>query len=514
MSEWTGPAAPANINHHLNSLAREIREHASEDLWHSLTALHHQYASDRSISARTQSLAAHCASRLAGLASQQRAVDKAVFWRRNALAFDPMSAERIIALAGTLISANEVAEAWAILSSLLGRNLSSQDSERLQSTLGRCAQAGAKLARARRDECEELTWRQRMIRLCPESHEHWSELARTFLRLRRLTDSWHAFNHAAKLVPPGNQRPLHLRRGIAQTAALLAEHLEYGAGPEAIEAADWNQAAQWRNEALRLDPSSLFWWRSYVRDLLCSKCFHEAGVAMAAAPTPEIAEDLRELFGRAPEILTAQTQGPSIYRSEAARYLVRGIPVIPALGKVAIPREWEELHDRLPTEEEHRRWTQISGANILLVLGRKSDVSVVDIDTDDPELIAIIRSLLPNSPWQRIGRRGMALAYRWSNIPKQSYRLGDTHKPLLDLLTSSAKILLPPSLHPSTGQPYRANTDLLDVVDDLPEIPQDFPARLLAALQAKGHDVRMAEPVRATPLACSVIGNDIPSVFF
>jgi hypothetical protein len=127
-----------------------------------------------------------------------------------------------------------------------------------------------------------------------------------------------------------------------------------------------------------------------------------------------------------------------------------------------------------------------------LVLGRQSGVSVIDIDTDDADLTQIISALLPPSPWRRFGRRGLALAYRWTGAPTQFFVAGERRAPLFDLFSGPSHILLPPSVHPQTGRSYRAERDLLDVLDDLPPLPDDFVETAIAAIRARACDVRLS----------------------
>jgi hypothetical protein len=58
-------------------------------------------------------------------------------------------------------------------------------------------------------------------------------------------------------------------------------------------------------------------------------------------------------------------------------------------------------------------------------------------------------------------------------------------------LCARGQILIPPSLHPLTGRPYRANRELLDVLDDLPALPSDFAEMLTQELKAKSWTVRL-----------------------
>ena len=86
----------------------------------------------------------------------------------------------------------------------------------------------------------------------------------------------------------------------------------------------------------------------------------------------------------------------------------------------------------------------------------------------------------------------MALAYRWTGLPAvRCVETSGRPPPLFDYLSARDHILLPPSLHPLTGQPYRANRELLDVLDDLPALPSDFAEVLTQELKAKGCAVRL-----------------------
>jgi len=86
----------------------------------------------------------------------------------------------------------------------------------------------------------------------------------------------------------------------------------------------------------------------------------------------------------------------------------------------------------------------------------------------------------------------MALAYRWTGLPTVlCAETGGVEQPLFDYLSAGAYILLPPSLHPVTGQPYRANCDLLDVLHDLPALPTDFLDALTEELKARGRALRL-----------------------
>ena len=85
----------------------------------------------------------------------------------------------------------------------------------------------------------------------------------------------------------------------------------------------------------------------------------------------------------------------------------------------------------------------------------------------------------------------MALAYRWSGLAAMCC-IENRAPPLIQLyLCARAQILLPPSLHPLTGQPYQANRELSDVLGDLPALPSDFAEVLAQELKTKGYEVRL-----------------------
>jgi hypothetical protein len=400
-----------------------------------------------------------------------------------------------------LIKADKPGEAWPILSALRDSADAHDLAERIRGAMGVCARKLGEAADARKAQDDAVAWYRTAAELVPE------ELG---LRLR---SAWALM----KADSPGEAWPIlsalrdsadtpdlaeRIRQAMGVCAEAIAIRLEFPEGQASVEGIDWGQAARWRQEALRHKPLSTFSWRRYAWDLIYCGRFADASAVVAGAPSPEIAAELHEHIGAMPLHLQAQVESEQfIFRTEAPKYRLRALPVVPALGKVVIPFDWETWSDRLPEESEYRRWREIPWANIGLVLGPQSGVSIIDIDTDDSELTEVICSLLPCSPWRRVGRRGMALAYRWTGLPTQFYSADeDRRTPLFDYLSACTFILLPPSLHPQTGLPYRANCELLDVLDELPPLPADFAQAVTAALRAKGYRVKpMTRPTRRRP---------------
>lgn len=177
-----------------------------------------------------------------------------------------------------------------------------------------------------------------------------------------------------------------------------------------------------------------------------------------------------------------------IFAQTAPGYYARGIPVIPLHRKEKrpIPLDWSRFHD-MPVEAELQNdWIQAyAEGNIGIVLGKQSGVVMLDIDTEDQALISLITSLLPKSPWVRIGQKGMVLAYKYTGL--RTFRIKNmSGESICELLSERTQCVLPPSIHPKTQQPYKANCDLLSVIDRLPVLDAQVESILRGALDANG----------------------------
>ena len=342
-------------------------------------------------------------------------------------------------------------------------------------------------AQARDAHDAAISWYQTAAELVPEVPSPRLGWAWALIKAGRRQDAWSILSGPVRTGRgrPGSDGARPPRKWVCAEGLAAEQELS-------VEGTNWIEASQWRLEAIRHAPDRMINWERYAFDLIYAGHSTEARALIANAPSPEIREVLTETIGDMPRYLQEQVEnGTFIYRTVAPRYLARGLPVVPALGKVVIPRDWQVWSDRLPDESVYRRWLEIPWANIGLVLGPKSGVSAIDIDTSDPELIELMRSILPPSPWCRVGRRGMALAYRWTGLPAMCC-IESRASSLFELyLCARGHILIPPSLHPLTGQPYLANRELLDVLDDLPALPSDFAEVLTQELKAKGCAVRL-----------------------
>lgn len=177
-----------------------------------------------------------------------------------------------------------------------------------------------------------------------------------------------------------------------------------------------------------------------------------------------------------------------IFAQTAPAYYARGIPVIPLHRKEKrpVPLDWSRFHD-MPVELElQNEWLNAYGeGNIGMVLGKQSGVVMLDIDTEDPALINLITSLLPRSPWQRIGQKGMVLAFKYTGL--RTFRIKNmSGESICELLSERTQCVLPPSIHPKTQAPYKANVDLLQVIGNLPVLDAAIESILRQALEANG----------------------------
>lgn len=155
----------------------------------------------------------------------------------------------------------------------------------------------------------------------------------------------------------------------------------------------------------------------------------------------------------------------------------------------AMPR-WQEWCARQPPEFLHERWEEWADAGVCIGHGR---VVGLDVDTDRTDVTAAVLAAVPPSPVRRFGSKGWMGYYRPRNgLADQAARLrwfdGDGVI-CVELLLHGTQSVLPPTIHPGTGQPYRWLTlDTLESTSlgDLPELPGDALAQLDAALGRLG----------------------------
>lgn len=180
-----------------------------------------------------------------------------------------------------------------------------------------------------------------------------------------------------------------------------------------------------------------------------------------------------------------------VFETFAPSYWAAGLPVIPLRHRNKMPdiTSWSEFGSRMPTDLERMHWmASFPKGNIGLPLGPESGLCMIDIDTEDEAIVAAILESLPASPWKRVGKKGMGLAYRFEG--QKNFKLrGKDGGMILEFLGLGNQMVMPPSIHPETGQPYTANANLWDVIDKIPYLGEDIEDKLRALLPQYGVEV-------------------------
>lgn len=191
-----------------------------------------------------------------------------------------------------------------------------------------------------------------------------------------------------------------------------------------------------------------------------------------------------------------------IFATHAQAYFDAGINIIPLriAQKIPIPTAWQAYADTPLSQDTLDHWkAETPDANIGVVLGPQSNLCMIDIDTEDLNLQRVLRMTIPPSMWERRGRKGAALAYRYSGF--KTFRIKDASgKMIVECLSAGTQLVLPPSIHPDTRRPYEADTDLFNpgILGSLVTLPPDIEAVLRSALEAAGCPLSLSGHTRVT----------------
>jgi len=159
------------------------------------------------------------------------------------------------------------------------------------------------------------------------------------------------------------------------------------------------------------------------------------------------------------------------------------VPISPGTKRPAI-QKWSGYCDNLPGEQKRQDWIRDFGENgIGLLLGAEiaPNFRLIAIDIDDDRLIQPVRALL-NGDCGKFGRKGVTLFVKSpveDKIKATTFKGPEGH--VGDLLASGKVTVLPPSIHPETGEAYKwiGPTILDHGFDGLPL----FDRRVLSVLQ-------------------------------
>lgn len=134
------------------------------------------------------------------------------------------------------------------------------------------------------------------------------------------------------------------------------------------------------------------------------------------------------------------------------------LPIRPKTKFPALPAGYSTISYSISgiSEDEASLWDELypiqKGYGLGLFCGKASNVTIIDIDTNDPEVI----QLLPYTPCIRKGKTGQGRVYAYNKDIPNKLRIGNDNgtKDFVEVLNDGAYSLLPPSIHPETNQPY------------------------------------------------------------
>ena len=174
-----------------------------------------------------------------------------------------------------------------------------------------------------------------------------------------------------------------------------------------------------------------------------------------------------------------------IFKTFAPKYWAAGysvIPLDPGTKKPAISR-WTGYCNNLPNQLTQSKWLETYGANgIGLLLGTEVQPAfrILAVDIDRDALADPVSALFEARSGKR-GKKGVTLFVRVPVSEKiKSSKIPGPDADAGDLLGSGRMTVLPPSIHPDTGEPYEfTGAELLETPFD--ELPL-FDRRLSAVL--------------------------------
>jgi hypothetical protein len=151
---------------------------------------------------------------------------------------------------------------------------------------------------------------------------------------------------------------------------------------------------------------------------------------------------------------------------------------------------WQRRFNRgVPAASERARWAA-GDAGVGVITGPASHGTVaIDIDTDDATIMAAIMAVLPPTPIKKRGAKGETLFYYAPHIAASMSWNIDGYR-VVDLIGPGRQTVLPPTIHPDSGQPYvyTGNGALEDVTpSELPELTADIMATISTALAPFGY---------------------------
>lgn len=151
----------------------------------------------------------------------------------------------------------------------------------------------------------------------------------------------------------------------------------------------------------------------------------------------------------------------------APALLTNGYSPVPISNEIGgrCPLEGWDRHRKEPLHVETLRWNgKLHPEYQLAVLGAFNGLVPIDVDTDDAEVIAAFKRVMPRPVVARKGSKGFVAFYRdptgkvadyyRKNFMKRVADADGVIRPLVEIKVMG-HVTIPPSLHRKTGQPYR-----------------------------------------------------------
>ena len=189
------------------------------------------------------------------------------------------------------------------------------------------------------------------------------------------------------------------------------------------------------------------------------------------------------------------------FETHAERLLERGysiIPIIPGTKKPGFFQHgvwvgleaWTKRFDgRASLNRERKQWG-LNGTGLGVLGGPASgDLVAVDIDTEDPPIVAALLTILPPTEVKKAGARGETWFYYGPGIASTSWSING--KRIVEILAAGRQSVLPPTVHPDTRAPYRwLGPETLEDLrpQELPPLPADIALRITAVLEPFGYN--------------------------
>jgi hypothetical protein len=161
-----------------------------------------------------------------------------------------------------------------------------------------------------------------------------------------------------------------------------------------------------------------------------------------------------------------------------------GLPSNNSGGWMDFPR-WTTFQS---TYAHHKHWA-LSSAGIGVRCGLLSGyLVVIDIDTDDPGILETLCKILPATPVKKKGARGESWFYYGPDIASRAWLINGCK--VVEILGAGRQTVLPPTIHPDLGEPYRwTGSKTLEELrpQDLPLLPPGIVEQIDAVLAPFGY---------------------------